>query len=180
MTSVGYMAKRVSMKPDFLKAPNVVDVYSVSSCVSEDFANYINFWMHNGYWFFDSPELIRSVSTKNNIDLAGTRLFYYEVHELEFDGSGWSTFLPEASFATNVVPPKHKNLEGFDVVTFYVKTSPECSPLSCNSMAAELRVNSHCLFETFAEAESHLKRGSFRHCEPGPCRIFAVYSVDWS
>jgi len=33
MIPVGYMAKRVIKKPDWLKATNVIDVYSVSSCV---------------------------------------------------------------------------------------------------------------------------------------------------
>jgi hypothetical protein len=56
MIPVGYMAKRVLRKPDWLPAPQVIDIYSVSNCHSENFADYIPYWKHNGYWFFDSPE----------------------------------------------------------------------------------------------------------------------------
>jgi hypothetical protein len=75
MIPVGYMAKRVVKKPDWLKATNVVDLYSVSSCFSEDFADYINYWKHNGYWFFDSPEIIRIVAKEHSIPIEGTRSF---------------------------------------------------------------------------------------------------------
>ncbi|HEX9201861.1 MAG TPA: hypothetical protein VF865_20055 [Acidobacteriaceae bacterium] len=33
------MAKRVFIKPDWLKANHVHDIYSVSGCISEDFAH---------------------------------------------------------------------------------------------------------------------------------------------
>jgi hypothetical protein len=36
MMPVGYMAKRDSVRPDWLKAPKVRDIYSVSNCDSED------------------------------------------------------------------------------------------------------------------------------------------------
>ena len=135
MTPAGYMAKRVHTRPDWLKAPQVVDIYSVSSCSSEDFADYVSYWKHNGFWLFDSPEIIKSVAKENSIQLEGTSLFYYEVHEMEFDGESWHPYAPEASISTNVVSPSRKHMEGFDVVTFYARSSAECSPLSCNSMA---------------------------------------------
>jgi hypothetical protein len=179
MIPVGYMAKRVEKRPDFLQAAHVVDIYSVSGCVSEDFADYIDFWKHNGYWLFDSPEIIRSVARENSIELKGTTLFYYEEHEMEFDGASWYAYAPEPSFPTNVAPPSGKQLEGFDVVTFYARNAPECSPLSCNGMAEELRTNAHCLFASFDEAYTNVNNGAFNNSEPGPYRIFAVYSVAW-
>jgi hypothetical protein len=180
MIPVGYMAKRVGRKPVWLEADQVVDIYSVSSCVSEDFADYIHYWKHNGYWFFDSPEIIKNLAKENSIQLEGTSLFYYEVHEMEFDGESWHPFAPEPSFPTSIVSPSRKQLEGFDVVTFNARSSPECSPLSCNSLARGLRTNAHCLFACFDEAETNIKNGVFIHSEPGPCRIFSVYSVDWN
>jgi hypothetical protein len=180
MIPVGYMAKRICGRPDWLKAPIVVDIYSISACNSEYFINdYIPLWKHNGYWLFDSPEIIRAVARENSIDLDGCLLFYYEAHELEFAEEGWRPFSPEPSFPTNIIQPDQKRLEGFDVVTFSVGRSPECSPLSCNSLAEELRTNSHCLFESFDEAEKHLSARRFVKCESGPYRIIAVYSVDW-
>jgi hypothetical protein len=179
MVPAGYMAKRVSTRPGWLMAPHVADVYSVSGCQSENFGDYINRWKHNGYWLFDSPEIIQTVAKEMGIDLQATSLFYYEVYEKQLDKGEWQSFGPESAFVTKVLPPPTKRLEGFDVVTFWAKTSPECSPLSCNSMAEELRTNQHCLFESFAEAEAALNSGAFKDAEPGPYRIFAVYSVDW-
>lgn len=179
MIPVGYMAKRISKKPDRLQAAQVVDVYSVSACVSEEFADYIDYWKHNGYWLFDSPVVIRDLARENSIELEGKSLFYYEAHEMEFDGQAWHAYAPEKSPPTNVSVPATKQLEGFDVVTFYAKNAPECSPLSCNGVAKELRTNAHCLLDSFDEAYAHLNTGKFNNAEPGPHRIFAVYSVSW-
>lgn len=180
MIPAGYMAKRVHLRPDWLQAPQVVDIFSVSGCISEAFADYINYWKHNGYWFFDSPEIIKGVAKENSIQLEGTSLFYYEAYEMEFDGDNWRPFAQEPSFTTNVVLPPEKQLEGFDVVNFTARTSPECSPLSCNSLAKEIRTNAHCLFASFDEAEKRASNGDFNDSEPGPYRIFSVNSVDWS
>jgi len=147
--------------------------------MNDNFADYINYWRHNSYWLFDSLEIIRSVAQENSIDLPGTKLFYYEAHELEFTGEVWRSFSSEPSLPTNIIPPGEKRLEGFDVVTFYAGNRPECSPLSCNSLAESVHTNSHCLFETFEEAETSLDTGKFTGCEPGPYRIYAVYTVDW-
>ena len=179
MIPAGYMAKHIYKRLNWNKAPHVADIYSLSGCMSKDFADYIEFWKHNGYWMFDSPEIIANIAKEHSIVLNDTLLFYYEVYEKEFDGASWQEFRPEPSFATEVIPPSQKKLEGFDVVTFYAKACPECSPLSCNSMAEELPTNSHCLFDSFDEAERNLSNGRFKDCEPGPYRIFAVYSVEW-
>ncbi len=185
MIPAGYMAKRVVARPDWLPAERVSSIYSVSGCVSENFADYINFWKHNGYWLFNSPAVIievalaSSADQENNIDLADTKLFFYEVYELQFNSGEWAPFEPEPSFGTNVRVPEAKVLEGYDVVTFYVQTSPECSPLSCNSLATEVETNPRCLLQSFEQARTLLENGTFNDSEPGPYRIFAVYSVAW-
>ena len=179
MVPAGYMAKRVVTRPDWLGAASVSSIYSVSGCIAENFADYINFWKHNGYWFFDSPEIIIDIGRESEIDLAGTVLFFYEVHDLQFDSGEWKHFEPEGSFGTNVSAPEEKVLEGYDVVTFYVQASPECSPLSCNGLAAEVQTNTRCLLQSFEQARTLLEDGTFNDSEPGPYRIFAVYSVAW-
>ena len=124
-----------------------------------------------------------NVAREKKVDLSETMLFFYEVHELEFDQGKWSRFEPEPSFVTNVKVPENKVLEGYDVVTFFVRSSPECSPLSCNGLADEVETNSHCLLESLEQAQGHLENGTFNNSnsEPGPYRIFAVYSVvGWS
>lgn len=182
MIPAGYMAKRVSSRPQWLRAERVIDIYSISNCVSKDFADYIDSWKHNGYWLFDSPQIIRQVAEEHSVDLTGTSLFYYEVHELEFaeDKGLWRSFEADTSFQTQVIIPSTKQLEGYDVVTFYGKTSAECSPLSCNSLAEAVETNQHCLLPSLEQAQDSLKQGQFKNTKPGSFRIFAVYSVEWS
>jgi hypothetical protein len=162
MIPVGYMAKRVAGKPDWLSAPQVADIYSVCNCFSENFVDYTKYWLHNGHWFIDSPKVIKLIAEKSSVGMEGTTLFYCEMVESEFDDENWRLVTPKSWFPTKVLVPTTKNLEGFDVVTFSAGTSPECSPLSCNSMADKLNTNSHCLFDSFEEAQSNISIGSFR------------------
>jgi hypothetical protein len=179
MIPAGYMLKNVVQRPEWIKAESVIDIYSVSNCISDDFADYVKFFKHNGYWLFDSPEVLRGLTESEQIDVSELTLFYYEVFEQEYnEGSKeWSTFSPETSFPTAVVEAQGKRLEGYDVATFSARTNPECSPLSCNSLATEVSVNEHCLFRTFEEAKRALECGNLNNSEPGPFRIFAVYSL---
>ena len=179
MIPVGYMAKKIATRPDWLAAENVIDIYSVSHCISDNFADYFKFWKHNGYWFFDTPDTIGQLAHENGIDLSGMKFFYYEVHERQYDQDkkSWIDFQPEPSFLTNVRLPMKKSLEGYDVVSFWARTSAEHSPLSCNNLAEGIPVNPRCLLETFEDARSFLESGRFDGGEPGPFRIFAVYSL---
>jgi hypothetical protein len=179
MIPAGYLAKRVIARPDWLHAERVARIYSVSGCVSQNFADYVPFWKHNGYWLFDSPQAIVRIARENEIDLAGTSLFFYEVYEEQFDKGAWTRFDAESSFLTQVTVPDKKAFEGYDVVTFWAQTSPEHSPLSCNGVAAEVATNKVCLVDSFYEARSLIEIGAFDNSEPGPLRIFAVYSVAW-
>jgi hypothetical protein len=179
MIPAGYMFTVVVQRPDWLKAAHVDNIYSLSGCISENFTDYIRYWKHNGYWLFNSPAVMEEIARENNLNLTGMTLFYYEIFEEEFDeDSGeWSKFEPEASFHTNVEEPKIAQLKGYDVSTFSAGTSPECSPLSCNGLAAEGIANPHCLFESFEQAKQSLEAKKFNGSEPGSFRIFAVYTV---
>lgn len=177
MIPAGYLAKKVAPRHDLLAAPAVEDFYSVSGCLSKDFADYVPYWKHNGYWLFNSAADIEALARELSIDLSGCRLFYYEVFEQEFDDEAmsWQAFEPEP-IETAVVPPTDWRLEGYDVVSFSARTTPECSPLSCSNVAETVPTNRHCLLETLDEARRLLESGAFADTEPGPFRIFAVYS----
>jgi hypothetical protein len=179
MIPAGYMSKQIATRPDWLGVSSVRDIYSVSRCISEDFADYVKHWKHNGFWLFDSPDAIVEVAAAEGVSLEETKLFYYEVHEQEYDQvtRQWAPFSPDASFATNVVIPGKKSLEGYDVVNFYARNCPECSPLSCNGLGGDIRVNEHCLIPAREEAIAAVESGKFEGGEPGPLRVFAVYSV---
>ena len=180
MQAIGYLYKRIERRPDWLKAPKVEDIYSLSGCISNNFADYVSYWRHNGFWLFDAPQIMEALATEHSISLDGLRLFYYEAHEQQFDDDArtWVAYVPEADPGVDVSVPETKTLEGFDVVSFSVETSPECSPLSCNALAVELTTNAHCLFGTFEEAKHAIETGRFEGAEPGPYRIVAVYTVD--
>ena len=182
MTPVGYMAKHASHRGERLSAAGVLDIYSVSGCISKDFADYISFWKHNGYWFFDSPQVIREIADQNEIELAGTALFFYEAYELEYDEAvnRWTTFASDIDIPTRVELPRWRALEGYDVVTYSCGTTAECSPLSCNLLAEKLKTNHHCLFDTFEMAKTFIQDGRFRNSAPGPFRIIAVYITKWA
>jgi len=53
------MAKQVSLRPERLKAESVTDIYSIANCISRNFADYMQYWRQNRYWFFDSPTIIQ-------------------------------------------------------------------------------------------------------------------------
>nr|BAF45157.1 hypothetical protein [uncultured bacterium] len=180
MIPVGYMYKSVSNRPDWLKTDGVKNIYSVSGCVSEDFEDWVNYWKHNGYWFFDSPQIIKDLALGHNLSLKGMKLFYYLAYEKQWDDANheWIAYEPEESFLTNVAAPSESVVEGYDIVSFSSQTSAECSPLSCNHMSEEIMVNSHCLLLSFQEAKKLIEANTFHDCEPGPYRIFEVHSVN--
>jgi len=178
------MYKLVSTPAGDAKATNVVDFFSTGACgagISPPFTDYISHWKHNGYWFFNSPGIMREIANKEGINLSGATLFYYEIYESEFDQSDegnvktWSPIQCEPSFTTDVLIPEAKILAGFDVVEYVCRNSPECSLLSCSDLATEFAVNTHCLFDTFEDAKKAVESGRFHDCEPGPYRILAVY-----
>lgn len=177
MTPAGYLYKKVEKKPEGYNCDIVEDIYSVAGCISEDFTDYINYWKHNKYWLFDAPEIMEHIAETENIDLSVHTLFYYEIHDLEYreQETKWFEFTPELSFETNIKILENKSIQGYDVVSFSGHSSPECSPLSCNLLAATIPTNKHCLFSTFKEAKLALENNLFDKCEPGPYRIFAVY-----
>ena len=128
MIPAGYMYKKIEKRPDWLKNNFIFDIYSVSNCISDDFADYIDHWRHNGYWLFDAPAVMQEIATAEDIDLAGMTLFYYENYECEFDDESldqWIPFESDKAFATNVLLPSRKSIEGFDVVRF-LRKQPLC------------------------------------------------------
>lgn len=167
------MYKPVAKKPEWLQAENVIDLYSVAGWTSPDFAEFIPFWRHNGYWFFNSPQEIESIAKDHSISLAGMTLFYYEAYEQQLDRISesenrkkekfeWSNFFPTPQFLTAVTPPAEKQLAGFDVVEYACRTAAESSLLkSVNDIAVLCKPNSHCLFDTFDEAKRYLESGIF-------------------
>lgn len=183
MIPLGYLLKSVaSPPPDWIGNAKVNAVHSLSGCVSNDFGDYIPLWKHNGWWLFDTAEAVYDAAAALGVSADNLSLFYYEAFDQEYNDEGecWRPFEPGSywSFIKGIVQPRSATLSGYDVVSFFLGTSPECSPLSCNSLAAELPVNERCLFDSFDDARAAVDRGAFKKGEPGPYRIIAVYLVE--
>jgi len=177
MIEAGYLFKRLARRTEWIRNASVKDIHSVSSCLSRSFADYIDYWKHNGWWLFDSPSDMDDIIQREGVDQSALTLFYYEIFEQEYDEDGkyWSAIEPETSFVTAVEKPVNAKLSGYDVVSFSAGSSPECSPLSCNSLCEEIVVNEHCLIDSLEKAKAALEHGKFDNSEPGPFRIFAVF-----
>ena len=176
---MGYLYRLVAKRPEWLRAEQVEDIYSLHDCFTKDFADYIKFWKHNGFWLFDSPEIIETLAREHSISLDGMQLFYFEVFEKEFDedSNSWVTFSPEASFVTNVQKPPYCSFEGFDIASFSYGNTAESSPLSCVRLAEKVPTNEHCLLDTLDDAQNTIEQNLEELHEPGPYRIIAVYTV---
>jgi hypothetical protein len=182
----GYMAKFVTSRPEWLDAERVRDLYSLSDHGSKNFESSIEDWQEgevepsNGYRLYDSPGLIRELAGTHRVDLADSTLFYYELYGLEYDEDDARWYPFEPSFrSSGVVVPSLKRLEGYDVVAFFDGEVPACSPLFCNRVANAVETNEHCLLPSLKRARQLLSEGAFDETEPGPFRIFAVFSVGW-
>lgn len=184
MIPVGYMLKHAEPRPDWIKAPQVREIASVSHCIAKPFAEYIDYWTHNGMWLFDSPQTIFDLMAREGLARpADSRLYYYEAYplELEWNGlalppEGWRPYALNEWAPTEPIAPAAKRLLGYDVVAYLDMI--DCSPLSCNSMADELPVNAYCLFDSFEAAKAAIDDERFKGCEEGKYRIFAVYAVE--
>lgn len=177
MIPLGYIAKHVAARPDWLKTPSVAAIHAVSGCLSPTVPTLDPQWRHNGWWFFDTPALAMQVARDAGADPAALTLFYCEAFESQFDADAarWAGF-PRAAAA--VAPPGDARVSGYDVVCFDAGDGPPgCSPLTCNGIAAEAAVNEYGLFGTLDEARAALDAGLFRNAEPGPYRILSVAVV---
>ncbi|MBI1345295.1 hypothetical protein GC163_03315 [bacterium] len=177
----GYMAKRIAEGPIWVDAPLVTEIWSVSECIAKNFANYIPYWKHNSHWLFNSPKEIVEIAQAESLDLSELKLCYYRISPREFHEPShqWKPFEPFADFATNVQAPTVAARLGYDIVTYSVGNSPECSPLTCNGLAGRIPTNRFGLLDTYEAAKSALESGAFDKSEPGPFRIIEVSMSPW-
>jgi hypothetical protein len=168
---IGYFPKRTKRKPEWLEAAGVVEICSVSCCISEEPEEWIDKWLHNDMWVYDSPELAWSVvpeAARPEYDL-----FAYKLFPVVFENQERKPFaLPEIH--PQPLSDSFRKL-GYDAVSRFAGAAFECSPLSCNSMADEVPVNRYCLFD---EPEIALQKAAdfeASGCEPGPYFVVEVW-----
>jgi hypothetical protein len=166
----GYFPKRVMPRPEWLKAPQVIDVCSISECVSDGPDDWVQKWLHNALGLFDTPELaLRVVPAAAEYTMFAYRFSTVRFAKGEPEEWPWPTIAPSA-------PPETFQRLGFDAVSKYRDDilDFECSPLSCNGLAAEWSANSHCLFDTLEQAVEAARRFSIEQPEPGKYYVAEV------
>ena len=160
----GYFPKRTVPRPAFLDgAPTVIDICSVSSCISHAPTDWIDHWLHNELGFFDSPDIAGQVIPPSE---EGFTIFCYRLGTVRFsEGRAEVWTWPEIDPETR---PGYRSF-GFDVIgkSDLGSIGFEHSPLSCNSMAAEYPVNAHCLLDDLAIAVAAAEQFSIEQPEPG-------------
>lgn len=187
MIPAGYLLKRTESPPGWLQ-PNtshIKDVCSVAHCVNDNVVEPQDSWKHNGFGVANSPDVLWDLAREGAVDLSGSRMFFYFAFEHELESDGWTfdpcQWRPTSPAASSVVPddvaiPREDQgliILGYDVVVF--GDFLEHSPLSCNSIATQLQVNSFCLFDGLEEAKGAIDSGQFGGgCEEGIYKIFSV------
>lgn len=170
---VGYSLRNTYKQSEWL--PNVDEIASVSSCISQEPGMDVSAWRHNDYWFFDSPGLayenLAIVEPEASPDFYD--LYAFKLYPVVFEDG---EMREESVQIGEIVPlsPEFPFL-GYDAVSCSAGFAFECSPLSCNAIANEMSVNRFCLFTTLDDAMAAARRFSRGGYEPGPYYVLEVY-----
>ncbi|MFN7935668.1 MAG: hypothetical protein U0R19_20225 [Bryobacteraceae bacterium] len=150
-------------------APQVTAIYSVSSCINDAPQGWLKRWLHNDWGFYNSHVDGRSVipPNENGFEMLAYRLLPVRFHK------GHTEPLSIDGVAPEPLPPTYRSA-GFDVVNKTYSAFFECSPLSCNSLAKDIPVNSCCLVNTLDEAIAVARKFSVEEPEPGPYFVIEV------
>lgn len=173
MIDAGFFAKRIAPKPEFLQAPGVREICSVSECISSGPEHWIQLWLHNDLgWFNRAADALRAIPIGQE---SHYRLFAYRIHPEVFTAAGRVRFAIPGNVQPEPIPPGFRQL-GFDSANKSMESvlGLECSPLSCNGMAAEMAVNEFCLFHGLSEAIAGAERFAAEQPEPGDYYVIEV------
>jgi hypothetical protein len=168
---IGYFPKRSAVPTDWTSNPAVKELCSVSECLAAGPPDWIQAWQHNALGRFDSPGIARGLVPPASMDRY--RIYGYRLWPRRWVEGQAEAFTPPP-IAVTPLPPSFERL-GVDVVSSSTGSGFECSPLSCNHLAAEVPVNQYCLLDTMAEALDLAARAESIGAEPGPYYVVEVW-----
>jgi hypothetical protein len=181
---IGYMAKKIEKRPDWLKAAGVEEICSVSNCISGGLTDHaFEQWRHNGLCVYDSEPIVHELLGEE-ADPRAFSIFAYKLLPVAFAKEGERPVLADGlpEFAG---PPPHAepipgdyDKIGYDCVqTEWNKSIAGfgCSPLSCNGMAQQIPVNRHCLIDTLDGAIDTARTFARKQPEPGVYYVVEVW-----
>lgn len=180
---IGYTAKRVEKRPDWLKAAGVEEICSLSNCISGGVPDAIEHWSHNSLLLYDDePALDRIL--QHEPDPRAYTLFAYKLMSLSFGPKSEAAIemgdLPDRAGSRPIpaaVPVDYEKL-GYDCVQTEWHISVAgfgCSPLSCNGLALEIPVNRYCLIDTIDDAIAAARTVAREQPEPGVYYVVEVW-----
>jgi hypothetical protein len=166
---IGYFPRDVTVPSGWSIAAHVNEICSVSCCINSAPDGWIDHWLHNDLGFYNTRRDARNVLPTSPGSFA---IYAYRLLPVRFSNGSTESFTT-AAFPVEPLPSNFVSL-GFDVVSKSVSAFFECSPLSCNGMAAEVPVNQYCLIDTLEEAIAAAVRFSKEEPEPGPYYVVEV------
>lgn len=180
---IGYLAKRVEKRPDWLKAAGVEEICSVSTCISGGVPDAIEHWSHNSLLLYDDEPALNKILQQEPDPRAYT-LFAYKLQPRAFGPKSEAAIemrdLPDRAGSRPspaALPGAYVKL-GYDCVQTEWHTTVAgfgCSPLSCNGMALEIPVNRHCLIDTLDDAIATARTFAREQPEPGVYYVVEVW-----
>ena len=173
MIDAGFFAKRIELKPEDLLAPGVREICSSSHCISSGPEDWIELWIHNDWgWFNRIADALRVIPPGEESQY---RLFAYRLHSEVFTTRGRVALVVPENVQPEPIPIDFRRL-GFDSANKSMASvlGLECSPLSCNEMAAKIRANEYCLFPGLNEAIAGAERFAAEQPEPGDYYVVEV------
>ena len=173
MIGAGFFPKRIEPRPEFLRAPGVREICSVSTCISSGPENWIAHWLHNDFgWFNRMSDAVRIIPSGQD---SHYRLFAYRMYPEVFTARGRVSLTVPENVKPELIPDEFRSL-GFDSASKSMETvlGFDCSPLSCNGMAAEIGANEFCLFRGLNAAIAGAQRFAAEQPEPGDYYVIEV------
>ncbi|TRW89118.1 hypothetical protein FK535_02330 [Mycolicibacterium sp. 018/SC-01/001] len=173
---VGFLARAVAPRPDFLARAPITDVCSVSEHLSPGPPDRFDRLVHNTAGAYDTEALAWSVVPE--AERSAYTLFAYRAMCVRFDGGDSEPWSPADEWpGLSAVADLSTYVSiGYDIVNTSIGMWFDCSPLSCNSIAEEHPVNAHCLIDDL-EVATGLARvfaNDGAHVEPGPYHVVEV------
>lgn len=167
----GYMPKRTMRGEEWMKDVPFLEVCSVSCHMSIEPEGWIDLWIHNELWLFDTMALARSIVPPADLpshDLYAFRMFPWMFRE----GERLALEFPEVE-----AEPMDAAFEflGHDAANKTFTPQLECSPLSCNYMWQQAVVNQWCLVNDLEPAVDLARRFSIEKPEPGDYYVVEVW-----
>ncbi len=150
---IGFLAKKIVSRPNWLKCSAVQEVCSVSECISAGPPDRIDSWVHNDVGFYDTEDLALTVvpeQEREEYDLFAYRIWPLRFHE-ELAEEEWNPVEKWAELPEEPELSRYGRI-GYDLVGNDLSDFFECSPLSCNGVAGEIEVNQFCLIDDHDDA----------------------------